>query len=688
MSFYLYLLGTSISALLGENGLFNKVQSSKEKYSKSEVKEKCSLLLVEYTIEKASEGNLDFSKFLAKNLQVGVAQNENNTYSFLLGEWQVVMDEYKVISVEKFHLDVDKISPSVASMKASTELADGQLVQTEGYWNKSYGGGAYYDIVNTTNLTVDNAKCIQLDNGLYAELHVINDTITVNQFGAYGDLEHDDAQAIQLALNSGYKNISFESENYNINDFIAFSTSNINVLGNSAKLVMQDGFQLSGSYDWAFFLGGTLETPITNVNLYNLKIETGNINFSRGDVVQLQIEHIKNCEIYNCEFLVSEIDRSKARPTTNIWITGNNSNIKINNCKIINLSNSNKGGSIWISDMNDTNIDAIEISNNYIEKSSHDETIAVWGGTIKNVIIENNEFNIHEENVDDPSDMNFTFGNSGGILQNLVFSNNKVYCESKNYFSFINPANESSSISIKNNNIEWILRSSSLSYVPVFSNNSSVIIEISGNNIIYNTINEDSPGVYNFVGDNEYFYNNNITINGKLQIFQCMDVNNPLNGLNSKLDSNNIIINTDIFYLYSGYYFCNNTVELKGFSNNYSTVFRCSFQMKKDMKILNNTIKLNDNSNYYEADTIKFLFCQDPTFNNYNIDISNNKILSDINKAQILIFVSNASDTTPQTIYCNNNTYNNFKAVYFYSNSATHKVIVNGKEITSNTILK
>lgn len=62
-----------------------------------------------------------------------------------------------------------KTYPSVAKMKEDRELKSGEVARTEAYWSYEYGGGAYYDIVETTDLTVDNGKCIQLDNGLYAQ---------------------------------------------------------------------------------------------------------------------------------------------------------------------------------------------------------------------------------------------------------------------------------------------------------------------------------------------------------------------------------------------------------------------------------------------------------------------------------------------------------------------------------------
>lgn len=190
----------------------DRATDATEEYSKSEVKEKVELLLSEYAINKATGENENFADFLRKNLQVGVAENDDNTYSFILGEWQVVTDENKVISIEKFKLDVDKTYPDVASMKADTELIDGQLVQTESYWDKQHAGGAYYDIVNSTSLTVDDGECIQLDNGLYAELHPINDTVTVNQFGAYGDGSTDDTDAFKKCIEADMKNVNLSGE--------------------------------------------------------------------------------------------------------------------------------------------------------------------------------------------------------------------------------------------------------------------------------------------------------------------------------------------------------------------------------------------------------------------------------------------------------------------------------------------
>lgn len=269
----LILAGITISMLFGENGLLNRATDATEEYSKSEAREKVELLLSEYVIDKATGENDNFAKFLRKNLQVGVAENDDDTYSFMLGEWQVVATENKVISIEKFKLDVDKTYPNVASMKADTELTAGQLVQTESYWDKQYGGSAYYDIISSTSLAVDDGKCIQLDNGLYAELHPINDTVTVNQFGAYGDGEHDDAEALNNAINNEFSNIEFEKREYKINSRIDINESNKTIFGNDATIFYNDEFVFVDDFIIGIFNNDDI---IKNILVQNLSLINNN----------------------------------------------------------------------------------------------------------------------------------------------------------------------------------------------------------------------------------------------------------------------------------------------------------------------------------------------------------------------------------------------------------------------------
>lgn len=292
----LILAGVTINMLIGENGLLNNTTEATEEYSKSEARERVELLLSQYTIEKATGKNSDFAKFLRKNLQVGVAQNEDDTYSFMLGEWQVVTNENKVISIEKFKLDVDRTYPNVASMKADTKLVEGQLVQTEGYWDKQYGGEAYYNIVSSTVLTVDDGRCIQLDNGLYAELHAINDTVTVNQFGAYGNGMQNDTEAIKKSINSGYKNVKFiNNQTYLISNTIYIQTNNIYIFSeNSSSTILADkGFKSGLIFNIH---------QVNNIVLTNINFDMNSSQNSDIAIGGISIYQSQNIDINNCTF--------------------------------------------------------------------------------------------------------------------------------------------------------------------------------------------------------------------------------------------------------------------------------------------------------------------------------------------------------------------------------------------------
>lgn len=269
----LILAGISIGMIFGENGLISRATGSAEEYEKAELKEKIELLLSEYVMENVTRENTNFEEFLRENLQVGIAQNNDNTYSFILGEWQVKTDQNKVISIEKFEIDIDKTFSNVETMKLDTELTEGELVKTEGYWDKQYGGSAYYDIVSSTILAVDDGKCIKLENGLYAELHSINDTVTVNQFGAYGDGEHDDAEALNNAINNEFSNIEFEKREYKINSRIDINESNKTIFGNDATIFYNDEFVFVDDFIIGIFNNDDI---IKNILVQNLSLINNN----------------------------------------------------------------------------------------------------------------------------------------------------------------------------------------------------------------------------------------------------------------------------------------------------------------------------------------------------------------------------------------------------------------------------
>ena len=657
----LILAGITISMLFGENGLLNRATDATEEYSESEVRTKVELLLSEYVIDKTTGENKDFANFLRKNLQVGVAKNEDNTYSFMLGEWQVVIDENRVISIEKFKLNVDKTYPNVASMRADTELIDGQLVQTESYWDKQYGGSAYYDIVSSTSLTVDDGKCIHLDNGLYAELHPINNTVTANQFGAYGDEEHDDSEVIQKALNSGYSNVSFESERYKFGKMIKINTSNISVIGNNATLFWDVSVPLDL---YQVYIEGKANEHLNNINILGLNFENGN-TLHTGESSQLLIVWADNILIDSCDFTILEIENNNTRDTTNLWLHTGWENIEISNCTFNNLSYGPHGGNIWAASYGDENYIAenLTIKNNHFEQTAADEAIAINFGHIENVDIKNNTIYIHEEKTEIPGIVNISLGNSG-ICKNVNFIDNQVTAESQGILISVSGGEGSDNININNNNIEYKLISTNIldsqSFISTRGNTTN--INVDGNNIKYhNTLDSYIAEGAIINGNNLRYINNNIEISGKLKYLLLSTNNNDV-----ILENNNIIINDELEAGVIGGYtevgkiqVRNNNIDLKGDWNN---IIDISGNLNNDIIIENNKFNMMSNSTW-STESHKFFHGYYLTISNYNIKLNNNTLLSNQSSIQTLADLNYNKDTIMRKIEMNNNDYGIFKKI-------------------------
>ena len=92
---------------------------------------------------------------------------------------------------------------NVASMKSATNLIDGSYARTMGYYTKNDGGASTYRIRPITNDdVVDEASIIEIgepSNHLIAEL-IYSDSISLEQFGCYGDNVHDDTSNFQKAV--------------------------------------------------------------------------------------------------------------------------------------------------------------------------------------------------------------------------------------------------------------------------------------------------------------------------------------------------------------------------------------------------------------------------------------------------------------------------------------------------------
>ena len=106
---------------------------------------------------------------------------------------------------------------TISDLKNATNLTNGSFAKTLGYYSINDGGSAIYKISTTEPLNYYET----LNNGNYAEL-VIDNEVSPEQFGAYGDGTHDDTTKLQYAINYGYsKNVNIKgNKNYYISSTI------------------------------------------------------------------------------------------------------------------------------------------------------------------------------------------------------------------------------------------------------------------------------------------------------------------------------------------------------------------------------------------------------------------------------------------------------------------------------------
>ena len=161
-----------------------------------------------------------------------------------------------------------QVFDSVADMKVAP-LEVGTYVITKGYYAAGDGGHCAYEVVANNTGTVDNGEFIFLTNAsLQARAYFIDNTVTVEQYGAFGDGATDDTTYIQAALNSG-RDVYFTSSHYRITAPLTVnsqrviggvgikgspkrSQSQINIAGNHACFVNGVG----GSGDVSFEIDG------------------------------------------------------------------------------------------------------------------------------------------------------------------------------------------------------------------------------------------------------------------------------------------------------------------------------------------------------------------------------------------------------------------------------------------------
>lgn len=299
---------------------------------------------------------------------------------------------------------------TVSDMKNATNLINGSVAQTNGFYDLNDGGEARYKIRNVTNEdTINELNLIKINNSdtLVAEL-IITKEINVKQYGAKGDGIADDTNSFKLAMQNEDTSVLVQNGNYLLTDTIVLP-KNIEITGNNAYIINKNNKTL-------FYVN-------RRNKINNLKFDLENYS---TNVFQISFATLDEC--------INDYD--------------NNANIKINNISF-NFNNTQNQGNCFL-----ICADSTEETNKY-------NGTGFWGVFLNNIFIEGMFFSAIKQYVNDAQENwitscyyeNFNISKSGiyGFLgtkdeNNLIASN----ISDGNFIVFNNWAMQASNQKTKN----------------------------------------------------------------------------------------------------------------------------------------------------------------------------------------------------------------------------------------------
>lgn len=410
-------------------------------------------------------------RIINKTLNVPVSTNEDGN---LVVEYQgkrTTLDSSYILSEE------DIVEPTIAAEFGSVEelaangsLKAGDVVRTQSFYSGANRGGATYDVVEKgSDAQTDGMSKIGLANGLVAVIRPQNGMVSVDQLGAHADNSTDDYPYIQAAIDLGYKTVVFEGGDYRFNKQLELNHGNLTIIGNDSTLHYYDDFKWDNSRadgDYAISVRNNIDNSIIKevyiqaLNLINEKTD-GSMNYGHNMIRVTNAEHI---ELYNCDIIARDNCPTETKVVlTNIDLRTYWYDVIIDSCSLINTTYADAGGTIWVR-AGTKGTGNLVLRNSYIEKSTHDESIAVFGhgataegveyGYVDNVRIESNEFKIDETMIDMPSLPVFNFGLDTISISNVLFQNNTVNVKAA---GGLMKANNADKVSIYDNTIDFTL---------------------------------------------------------------------------------------------------------------------------------------------------------------------------------------------------------------------------------------
>lgn len=540
--------------------------------------------------------SLPFSNYMIRYIQTGIENNGDGTYSFLKNGEKYTISRDGFIRKETFTLYESLIYDDVVAMKSDVSLTENIIVKTQSYSGNNIGG-AYYDIVSTPTKEIDGFNIIALDNGLYAVLHPIFDTVTVGQFGAKGDGVTDDTTAIQRAIASDVHNVLFETGNYRMPNGLTIATENIAFIGESATIN-----------------GTILAQETTNVGLYFLNF----VSSEARDTITLN--SVDATDIYH----------NTIRMTLNnslIAIKGSNGSISIENNNLYTSPITFEHGAPSTISI-DRASDSINIENNYFESTKNNRILSFDNTENEENAVKfiDNTLVLSANSAWD-TDAIFTVNNG----PELLLEGNRLTVSSPT--KIVN--SENSSIVMNSNNIDYNYNGT-LSTTPnrqddEFSLISGSIEKFTDNTIsIRGKLDGVSTSVIAITGE---IVGNNFRIDDTCLLDSIISSGSKVskNRIFQKGTSRSIISDVENIE--------NNTIQIDG---NIDNIFEYSKRdLIRDAVIEGNTID-NNYDEILNNEGHTFISVNDIKMNGYKIEvirnISHNSSIGDIDKSRILYF--------------------------------------------------
>lgn len=411
----LILSGIIITMLTGENCILKNASKSKEENEYAGINEAINMELQNYKINKVIEDIESCKDYFEKELKLETIGNNNDFYC-VYKNYLVRIDgeEQKILSIDKLEINTYATYASIYEMKKDVNLTENLYVKTLGYYSENIGGSAYYKIISSNSINLDEKKYISLDNGLCAMLYPINEKIDLKQIGAYGDGINDETEILNYAF-SNLDSIYIPKGKYIAKNKIKINKE-INITGSGNAEIIADFTDSFIEFDKnvkdvniesIIFDGINNREKRKFLNLYGENISVKNCTFNNASMC-IYLNGVNNYNLEDNKFYNSLFGISSEYNSENGKITGNE------------ICNNVRTGIDLIS-----NIDNVEISKNNIYDNGG-TGIECNGGVFTNFSVKENYIanNGYGDNLNDLREgINFHGAKNTIITKNKICGN-------------------------------------------------------------------------------------------------------------------------------------------------------------------------------------------------------------------------------------------------------------------------